>query len=527
MHAVMVAAGIFISRILGVLREALKARYLGATGGIAADAFNAAFRIPNILNNMFGEGVLSASFIPVYSKLLKQDDPEEADRVAGAVGTFLAFASAVLVLLGILFAPVLVDLIAAGFEGERRALTIRLTRILFPGAALLVFGAWCIGILNSHRKFFLSYAANGVWNAVLIVALIFFRHDAAEQLAFKLAWASVIGTAVMLMVQLPTVLRVAPKLRMAFARNNASVRTVLRNFVPTFAGRGVVQINSYVDQYIGSFLGIGAVTLLFAAQTLTLLPISLFGMAVSASELPELSSATGTTEEMAAHLRGRMDASLRRIAFFVVPSAAAFLVLGDVIVAALFQGGRFTAQDTQLLWAIVAAASVGLLASTLGRMYSAGFYALQDTRTPLWIAMIRVALASVVGYFVATRVPAALGLAPQWGAAALSLSSGTIGWVEFVLLRRRLNARIGATGIRLRFIAALWGAALASAALAFGLKVLMSGLHRYVIAVLVLGLYGVGYFAITRAAGIPESAEIVRRLRRLGGMEGGGQAARG
>src|SRR4051812_42607331 len=162
--AALVAAGILLSRVLGLLRESLKARYLGATSGIAADAFNAAFRIPNLLQNLFGEGALSASFIPVYAKLLAQGDAEEADRVAGAVAGLLALVTATVVLFGVLLTPALLFLIAPGFTGEKRQLTITLTRILFPGAGLFVLSAWCLGVLNSHRKFFLSYAAPVVWN---------------------------------------------------------------------------------------------------------------------------------------------------------------------------------------------------------------------------------------------------------------------------------------------------------------------------------------------------------------------------
>lgn len=517
MHAVLVAAGIFLSRILGLVRESLKARYLGATGSVAADAFNAAFRIPNMLNNLFGEGALSASFIPVYAKLLAQGDCKEADRVAGAVGAFLALVTAVLVLLGVLFAPAIVFVIAAGFEGERRELTVQLTRILFPGAALFVFSAWCLGILNSHRRFFLSYAAPVVWNAAMIVAMVLYRHQNPAAVATKLAWASVVGAALQFLVQLPVVLRVAPQVRINIARNNDSVRRVIRNFIPAFFGRGVVQINAFIDQFIASFLGVGAVSLLFYAQTISGLPVSLFGMAVSASELPEMSSTTGTAEQAAAHIRTRLQSGLRRIAFFVVPSAAAFVILGDVITAALYQSGRFTAQDTRFTWAILAGASVGLLATTLGRMYSSAFYALHDTRTPLRFALFRVTLASVLGYFVAAQLPGMLGIAPQWGAAMLMLSSGIVGWVEFALLRGRLNGRIGHTGLTARFVVTLWAAAIISGAAGFVAKLALLGFGRFVVAAVVLGLFGALYFLLTTLFGIPESKGVLRRLRALGG----------
>jgi len=237
---------------------------------------------------------------------------------------------------------------------------------------------------------------------------------------------------------------------------------VIRNFVPAFIGRGVVQINAYTDQFIATFLPNGAVSLLFYAQTVSILPVSLFGMAVSASELPEMSSSVGDKDATAAHVRGRLDAGLRQIAFFVVPSAAAFLVLGDVIAAALFQSGRFTRQDTLFTWGILAAAAVGLMATTLGRLYSSAFYALHDTRTPLRFALARVTLATVLGYVFAIHVPGLLGIAPQWGAAALTLSSGLAGWLEFTLLRSRLNSRIGRTGLSSRYVLTLWAVALAS-----------------------------------------------------------------
>jgi len=513
MQAALVAAGILLSRILGLVRESLKARYLGATAGIAADAFNAAFGIPNLLQNLFGEGALSASFIPVYSNALARGNREEADRIAGAVGASLGLISAVLVLLGVVFAPAIVSVLAPGFfEEEKRELTIVLTRILFPGGALFVFIAWCLGILNSHRRFFLSYVAPVVWNAAMIVALLIYGRRAPEDLVVKIAWASIIGAALQFLVQLPVVLRVAPHLRLSLGRGNESVQRVIRNFVPAFFSRGVVQISGYVDRIIASYIP-GALSLLAYTQTLTMLPISLFGMAVSAAELPEMSSSVGDAEQVSAHVRGRLEKGLRHIAFFVVPSAVAFLLLGDVITAALFQWGRFSSLDTRFTQGILAAASVGLLASTLGRLYSSAFFALSDTKTPLKISLVRVTLATIVGYLSAIHLPGALGIAPQWGAAALALSSSLAGWVEFSLLRIRLNARVGQTGVSPRYVLTLFAAAFGAGAAAFGVKLVSLGMHRISVAVVVLGAFGIVYFALTRAFGVPESAALLRRIR--------------
>src|SRR5208283_4522523 len=155
---------------MGLVRQRAFNHYFGQSD--AADAFNAAFKIPNFLQNLFGEGVLSASFIPVYARLLAQEDEEEAGRLSGAIFSILALSAAVIVCLGMLATPFLIDAIAPGFHGAKRALTIRLVQILFPGAGLLVLSAWCLGILNSHRRFFLSYTAPVLWNAVMIAVMI-------------------------------------------------------------------------------------------------------------------------------------------------------------------------------------------------------------------------------------------------------------------------------------------------------------------------------------------------------------------
>ena len=514
MHAALVAAGILLSRVLGLVRESLKARYLGATDGIVADAFNAAFRIPNLLQNLFGEGALSASFIPVYADALARGDREEADRVAGAIGALLALFTAILVLLGVWSAPLLVDVIARGFEGERRDLAVTLTRILFPGAALFVLSAWCLGILNSHRRFFLSYAAPVAWNGAMIAALVIFRDRAPAEIAITLAWASVAGAGLQFLVQLPVVLRVAPALRASLGRGNARVREVIRNFVPAFFSRGVVQINGYIDQLIASYLPIGAVSLLFYAQTIALLPVSLFGMAISAAELPEMSSA-GDAGSAAPHVRARLQTGLERMAYFVVPSAVALLFLGDVIAAGLYQHGRFTATDTRYTWGILAAASLGLLASTMGRLYSSAFYALRDTRTPLRFAVVRVLLAGGGGWAFAMYLPAVLGVAPVWGAAALTLFSGIAGWVEFLLLRGRMWARIGRTGLPWRLTLMLWGMALVAGGVGIAVKTGLGEAHRVLAAMAVLGSFGAVYLALTAAAGVETARTTLRRVRAL------------
>jgi putative peptidoglycan lipid II flippase len=511
--AFLVGAGILCSRLAGLVRIRVFAYYFGLESD-AADAFNAAFRIPNFLQNLFGEGALSASFIPVYAALIARGERRDADRVAGAVASLLAVSVGVIVLIGVLAAPVLIAVVAPGFSGSKRELTVAIVRVLFPGAGLLVLSAWCLGVLNSHHRFLLSYAAPVMWNAAMIATLVAFGRAELPALAVYLAWGSVLGSALQLAVQLPIVWRVAPDLRFALDAASEHVRIVSRNFVPVFISRGVVQVSAYIDAFIASWLPTGAVTGLSNAQLLYTLPISLFGMSVAAAELPAMAGVAGTDDASAQALRQRLDDGLRRIAFFVVPSAVAFLALGDVIAAALLQTGRFRHVDAVYVWGILAGSAVGLLASTLGRLYSSAYYALRDTRTPLRYALVRVALTTALGYVFALPLPRWLGIPAMWGAAGLTASAGLSGWMEMLLLRRTLNVRIGRTGLRAAHIVQLWTCALAAGAVAFAVKLALPSLHPALVAVFVLGAYGIIFLAAALVLRVPEARSVISGLSR-------------
>jgi len=419
------------------------------------------------------------------------------------------------VLLGVLATPVLITAIAPGFSGDKRELTIQLVRVLFPGAGLLVMSAWCLGVLNSHHRFLLSYAAPVMWNVAMIATLLMFGASASlPRLAVLLAWGSVAGSFVQFAVQVPVVMRVAPDLRFALDLASEQVRIVSRNFAPVMISRGVVQVSAYIDTLLASLLPTGAVTGLANAQLLYTLPVSLFGMSVAAAELPSMSGEATADAQGHEALRRRLDAGLRRIAFFVIPSAMAFLALGDVLVAALLQTGRFRHEDAIYVWSILAGSSVGLLASTLGRLYSSSYYALRDTKTPLRFAIIRVALTTVLGYFFAIPLPRMLGVPPSWGAAGLTASAGIAGWVEMLLLRRAMNARIGGTGLPASYVAKLWTSAVTGAAAAWAIKLTIPMLPPVVAAVLIIGPYGLVFLAMTVALRIEGAKSTVRMLLR-------------
>lgn len=516
--SLLVGTGILASRLSGLVRTSVLGHYLGV--GDVADAWMAAFRIPNILQNLLGEGVLSASFIPVYANRLAHGEREEARRVANAVAGILALITSIFVLAGVLATPLLVDLITPGFEGGKRALTIQLVQILFPGAGLLVFSAWCLGILNSHRRFFLSYVAPVVWNAAIVATLLIYGgRTGREALVVAVAWGSVAGSLLQFVIQLPAVIRLGGRLRPTLAHREPGVRQTGRSFGPVLLGRGVVQISGFVDVLLASLIGTGAAAIHGFAQTLYLLPVSLFGMAVSAAELPEMASARGTSDEISATLRTRLAAGAGRISFFIVPSAVAFLALGDLIAGALFQSGAFDRRASLWVWAALAGYAVGLLATTLGRLYASGFYALRDTRTPLRFAVVRVALSTALGWAAALALPRALGVAPLWGVAGLAAASGLAGWVELALLRGALRRRVGdiaRSGMRLP---RLFVAAGTAAAAAWGIRLLLDGrAPMRVEAVIVIGAFGIVYFGVAWLLGVPTMREIsAALLRRLGG----------
>lgn len=537
----LVAAGILLSRMAGLFREVAIGRYLGVSA--AGDAFRAALRIPNLLQNLLGEGVLSASFIPVYAKLRSEEGDEEAGRLAGAIAGLLLALTGVLAVVGIVLARPLTRLLTPGFEGETFELTVQLTRIMFPGIGFLVLSAWCLGVLNSHRKFFLSYVAPVLWNAAQIVALVTvaWSTTSQESMAKALAWGVLIGGGLQLAVQLGPTTRLLGRLRLSLETRRHSVRTVLSRFGPVVLARGVVQLLAYVDLVLASFLVEGAVSVLMFSQVLYLLPISLFGMSVAAAELPDLSSVEVYDRQTRQNYRRRLEDGMARIAFYVMPTATLFVVVGDVIVAAVFQHGDFGPADTWAVWLTLAAFALGLPATTSSRLLQNGLYALGEAKTPARLAMVRVAIAAVVGLvlmfpldrlFVGpdgiegwsdimsfTPLPDAIrndpGSTPHLGVVALALGASIAAWIEYRLLSTALAWRIGRSRLAGRWLNPI----AASCAVAGGVSYLMvlatDGWPSIIQAAVVLTPAGLVYLGMTRWLSVPEATSLVARAKAL------------
>jgi putative peptidoglycan lipid II flippase len=550
--SLLIGAGILLSRLTGLARERALGHFLGTS--FAADAFTAAVRIPNLLQHLLGEGVLSASFIPVYSRLLAEGREQEAGRVAGAVVGLLVALAGALTLLGILLAEPLTLLVAAGFTArpETFDLTVTLVRILFPGVGFLVLSAWCLGVLNSHRRFFLSYVAPVLLNVVQIGVLVgaglsvlgaelaAAEPDPAAQasLATWLAWGTLAGGVLQFLLQLPAVLRVSRDLRPSLRTDLPGVRTTLRAFGPVVAARGVVQLSGYVQVFLASFLAAGALATLRYGLILYTLPISLFGMTVAAAELPELSR-SGPGERRAVAVR--LQRGLARIAVFVVPTALGYLVVGDLIVGALFQTGAFGRLDSVAVWVVLVGYASGLLATTSSRLLQSALYGSGDPRTPARAAVLRVAVSASLGVVLmmqtdrlavtatgirllgdlpafgplpdALREAAGVDLV-RLGAVGLSAASGLAAWLEYVVLRRAVRRGIGPVGLAGGQLRPVLVAAAAAALTAGALRPLLSQLHPLLGGTLAVAVMAVVYLPTATMLGVSEVRSFLATARR-------------
>jgi putative peptidoglycan lipid II flippase len=536
-HSTLVAGAILLSRLSGLARERTIAYFLGTS--LAANAFKAALRIPNLLQNLLGEGVLSASFIPSYARLLSEGRRDEAGRVAGAVVGLLASLTALLVIVGVALAGPLTSLIAPGFTGEQRELTVTLVRILTPGLGFLVLSAWCLGVLNSHRRFFLSYVAPVLWNIAQITALVAagltILRGETNGLAVALAWGALAGSLLQVAVQAPGAVRALPGgLRPSLRTDLEGVRRTVRAFGPIVSGRGVVQLSAYLDLVLASFLVGSAVALLGYAQTLYLLPISVFGMSVAAAELPELSSSDPAEREGFAR---RLDDGLGRIAFYVAPTMVGYLIVGDYIVGALYQTGEFGGQATLQVWVVLGGYALGLLASTSARLLQSALYGAGNAKTPAVASAVRVATAGLLGVALMLQLdrlgfvggelallgdlpafeplPAAVraDAAGRLGAAGLSLAAGASAWLEYWLLSRSVTRTVGATRLGGGYLLRIAASCSIAIAAGLGVRPFLDVAHPVVAGLTAAGVVAVTSLAAATLFGLPQPTALRRAVR--------------
>lgn len=501
-----VAAGILLSRLVGLVRQRVTAHYFGTSA--IADVLAAAFRVGNITQNLLGEGTLSASFIPIYAKLRAESRDDEAVRFAqSALGLLLA---AVLLLsaLGVALAPWLTFLLAAGFGPEKLAATTRLVRWLFPMTGLLVLCALALGVLNSHRRFFLPYAAPVLWSSSQIAALLLggsWLLQQGEALAQLLAVGALAGAALELTVLLKAARPLLGTLRPRFEWRNPSVREALRRLPGVLLGRGVIQISGAVDMLLVSFLGTGANATFAYAQMLYLLPMSLLGTGEAAASLPELSRDTAEPdiERRNAAMRRRLGSALARVTVLSVPTMVCLILLGRELITLLLQTGEFDRSSTAWVAEVVAVYGFALLGNASVRLFATTCYALGDTKRPARYAVYRVVLSTVL----------ALLLMKPLGVSGVVVGAMVAAWLEALLLGYQLRKMIGGLGLEAIRVPHTVALAAICVAAPLAVRALLPEPFRSgpIGATVVLGVLGAAFALAAKALGLFDLRTWLRR----------------
>ncbi|WP_437603568.1 murein biosynthesis integral membrane protein MurJ [Sorangium sp. So ce590] len=447
----MVTAGIILSRLVGLIRQRVTAHFFGTSE--LADVLAAAFRAGNITQNLLGEGTLSATFIPVYARLRAANDARRAAHFALSALGLLLVAAAAASIVGVIAAPWLSFLVAAGFDEDKLASTTRIVRIIFPMTGLLVLSAWGLGVLNAHRRFFLPYAAPVAWSAAQIAGLLVcgaWLGMRGEPLAEALAWSALAGAALQLALLLPAARSLLGGLKPRLDARDPSVREAGEKLPAALLGRGIIQVSGLVDTLLVSFLGAGANAAFNYAQTIYLLPMSILGTGEAAVALPEMARDTAEADVARRNeaLARRLGASLARITVLTVPATAVFMVLGRELITLLLQTGTFDRASTARVEPLVCAYGLALLGNAAGRVLITTSFALGDTRTPARYALYRVIVSTGVALLLMQRLDV-LGVV---------LGAVIAGWVEAIALALRVRREIGGLGldqVRIGRVAAL------------------------------------------------------------------------
>jgi putative peptidoglycan lipid II flippase len=415
-----------ISRVSGLVRDVVMANILGP--GALADAFFVAFRIPNFLRRIFGEGAFAQAFVPVFSELTEQNTLE-AKRFVNATAGILAAVTFGLTVLGIVFAPFIVTVFAPGYvdEPEKFAVTVDALRIMFPYLFCISLVAMSAGILNTVNRFAVPAITPVLLNICLIIAM-WLLTPLLDNAAQALAVGVLIAGFVQLAFQVPSLIKEGYFPRFTIDRNNPAVRKVFGLMLPAVFSVSVAQINMFVNTILASFLVTGSVSWLYFSDRLMEFPVGVFGIALATVVLPSLSKehASGTPESFSA----MMDWALRWVIVIAVPATFALYILATPLLATIFQYNAFSVQDVEMSALALKAFSVGVCGFIFVKVLAPGFFARQDTKTPMKVAVIAVVV-NVVFSIILVRTMAHTGLA-----LAISIAAWANATLLFVCLLR-------------------------------------------------------------------------------------------
>jgi len=435
--ATTIGMGTLFSRILGFLRDMVIANFFGA--GMAADAFFVAFRIPNLWRKLVGEGSLTISFIPVYTEYLTQRSEEETRKVTHIAFTIAGVILLILTLLGVLFSPILIRIIAPGFieTPEKFQLTVRLNQIIFPYLFFMGLFALCMGILYSQRHFFAPAIAPIFLNISIIVSVFLFYHTFKVPV-LTLALGVLAGGMIQFLFQIPFLWKRRITFRLNFDFRHPAIKRIGILMIPGLIGTAVYQINVFVDTIFASFLPSGSVTYLFFADRLMEFPLGIFAIAIGMASFPSLSglASQGRMEE----LKETISFIFRLVSFISVPAMVGLIALKTPIINLLFQRGLFDYSATEKTAFALLFYSVGLWAIAGSRTIVPAFYSLQDTWTPLKIALACLGTNVILNTIFIFFTPLMHG--------GLALATSLSSMLNLVLLFWRLGPKLGGLDIR-------------------------------------------------------------------------------
>jgi putative peptidoglycan lipid II flippase len=451
-----VGIAILCSRVLGLLREVIFASLFGASRNM--DAFLTAFRAPNMLRDLFAEGALSTAFVTTFSRRIATDGDASAWRLASKVATLTLVFMSALTVLGIIGAPVLIQILAPGFPAEKAALTIQLTRIMFPFILLVSLAALVMGMLNAKNIFGMPAMASSFFNLGSIIGGVTlcywldpqadWRHPHfGERGLMGLAIATLIGGLLQLLVQLPSLGRVGFRFRPDFNWRDPGVRTILALMGPATIAASAVQVNVAVNSGFASALGDGPMTWLNIAFRLMQLPLGIFGVAIATVTLPLVSRSAALGNK--AEFRGALAHAMRLVMLLTIPSAIGLVILAEPIIGLIYQHGRFTADATAHTAEALRFYAIGLVGYSAVKVLAPAFYALDKRNLPMLVSLGSIAVNFCLNWFFTFHL--------QLGHRGLALSTSLVAITNFLLLyilMRRLSGRLE-TGLMIRTLAKL------------------------------------------------------------------------
>jgi putative peptidoglycan lipid II flippase len=427
--------GTMLSRIVGYIRDMLVANLFGA--GIFADAFYAAFRIPNLFRRIFGEGSFSAAFVPVFSKYLHTKEKSETQKFLNVVFTALILILVLISILGIFFAPLLVKIMTWGFNIEQTQLTIELTRLVFPFILFICLAAFLLAILNTLHSFFLPAFAP----SMLSFSEIFYMLTVAPMLVSAsqikgLAISVIVGGALHFFIQYPKLKNLEWHLKFKLNLKHPGIKKITLLMIPSLIGLSVDHINAFVDTNCASFLSLGSVTSLYYSNRVMQLPLAIFGLAFASVSLPAMSKAYAQKDM--ATFKKSLNYSIRFTIFTLVPSASGLMAIGLPIIKILFEHGKFTAAASIMTDNALFYYSLGLPAYAVAKIFANTFYSFQDTKTPVKIAIWAMIL----------HVFLCINLMHSMGVGGLAFATALSSYFNVIVLAIYLRKRIGNLGLK-------------------------------------------------------------------------------